>query len=39
MTDSDLLRYGATQKKLGQTVVIDILRKAARRLKIPSNDA
>lgn len=36
MTDSDLLRYGATQKKLGQTVVIDILRKGeARRLKIP----
>ncbi len=36
MTDSDLLRYGATQKKLGQTVVIGVLRKGeAQSLKIP----
>ena len=36
MTDSDMLRYGATQKKLGQTVVIGVLRKGeSHSLKIP----
>ena len=36
MTDSALLRYGATQKKSGQTVVIGVLRKGeSHSLKIP----
>ena len=36
MTESDLLRYGATQKKSGQTVVIGVLRKGdSHSLKIP----
>lgn len=36
MTDSDLLRYGATQKKVGETVVVGVLRQGeSRSLKIP----
>lgn len=36
MTDSDVLRYGVTQKKNGQTVVIGVLRKGeSHSLKIP----
>ena len=36
MTDSDVLRYGATQKNVGETVVLGVLRKGkSLSLKIP----